>query len=139
MIRLTRRYGFSAAHRLHAPHLSEEANRQLYGKCNNPYGHGHNYVLEVTVRGEVDPKTGRVVDVGKLDAWVRERILEDFDHRDFNRDVPEFSELIPTTENIVRVIGRRLCHGWRERFGALQLHRIRVEETAKNFFELRQV
>ena len=90
MIRLTRRYRFSASHRLHPAALTEDANVELYGKCNNPYGHGHNYVLDVTVEGPIDESSGRVCDVAALDRLVTRYMLKDFDHGNMNEDVAEF-------------------------------------------------
>ena len=92
MIRLTRRYRFSASHRLHADGISEAENRALYGKCNNPHGHGHDYVLDVSLRGRVDGETGRVADVAALDRLVRERVLEAFDQRNLNAEVAAFAD-----------------------------------------------
>ena len=134
MIRLTRRYPFSASHRLHAASLSAEANAELYGKCNNPYGHGHNYVLEVTVAGDVQPRTGRVVDLGKLDQLVRSEVVAPFDHRNLNEDVRDFANVVPTTENLVSVIQTRLKNSWPPHFP--RLSRIRIFETRKNIFEV---
>src|SRR6185369_1276600 len=108
MTRVTRRYKFSASHRLHSAAMSEAENEELYGKCNNPFGHGHNYELEVTVRGPVDAKSGRVVNIGELDQYVAREVIEPFDHKDVNRDIPVFQDLVATTENISLVIERRL-------------------------------
>ncbi len=102
MIRLTRSYRFSAAHVLARPDWSAEMNEQVYGRCANPAGHGHNYVLEVTLRGDVDPALGRLVPVERLDRLVREKILDRLDHRFLNHDVPEFERQVPTAENIAR-------------------------------------
>ncbi len=135
-MRLTRVYRFSASHRLHAQSLSEEQNQALYGKCNNPYGHGHDYVLHVTVSGEPDPVTGRIVSPAHLDRYVQERILRVFDHRDMNTDVPDFDG-VPTTENLARDLARRLQGGWKENFGTAVLHRVFIQETPRNTFELR--
>jgi 6-pyruvoyltetrahydropterin/6-carboxytetrahydropterin synthase len=138
-MQLTRVYRFSASHRLHAAALSAEQNTALYGKCNNPYGHGHDYVLHISVVGEVDEGTGRVVDVGALDRYVRERVLGPFDHRDMNSDINDFLEIVPTTENLAIAVERRLRSGWDTRFGRTQLKRVFIQETAKNSFELRTV
>jgi 6-pyruvoyltetrahydropterin/6-carboxytetrahydropterin synthase len=140
MTRVTRRYKFAASHRLHSSELSESENRELYGKCNNPYGHGHDYVLEVSVAGPLDSISGQVVNVPALDRLVNEQILRDFDHRYFNADVPEFStDLVPTSENILRVIENRLSAGWRKTFQGdwPRLEGIRLQETKRNRFELR--
>jgi 6-pyruvoyltetrahydropterin/6-carboxytetrahydropterin synthase len=134
VIRLTRRYPFSASHRLHAASLSADANAELYGKCNNPYGHGHNYVLEVTVAGDVQPRTGRVVDLEKLDQLVRSEVVTPFDHRNLNEDVRDFANVVPTTENLVSVIQTRLKNSWPADFP--KLSRIRIFETRKNIFEV---
>jgi len=138
MTRLTRRYPFSASHRLQVDALSAEENRELFGKCNNPYGHGHNYVLEVSVAGEAEPGFGMLIDRADLDQLVRNSVLADIDHRDMNADVPEFQDLNPTTENLALVIGRRLCRAWRRQYpaSAVRLSRIRLEETGRNSFEL---
>ena len=98
-----RRYTISASHRLHADALSAEENRATYGKCNNPHGHGHNYVLEVLVGGEVDAETGMVVNLAALDAVVRVRVIERFDHVNLNLD-PLFVNRVPTTENLSRAV-----------------------------------
>ncbi len=91
-ISLTRRYKFAASHRLHSPAFSEEENTRLYGKCSNPYGHGHNYVLEVTIAGPVDPATGMVANLGELDPFVEREIVEAFDHKYLNEEISEFRE-----------------------------------------------
>jgi 6-pyruvoyltetrahydropterin/6-carboxytetrahydropterin synthase len=122
---------------LHCSHLNEAQNQELYGKCNNPYGHGHNYVLEVAVKGAIDPATGRVVNPTALDAYVTRQVLEKIDHRDLNRDVPEFADTVPTTENLSLDIARRLRLGWQDSFCGVELDRIRIEETKRNSFELR--
>ncbi|MGA9883761.1 MAG: 6-carboxytetrahydropterin synthase [Candidatus Acidiferrales bacterium] len=127
---LTRRYRFSASHRLHSRHFSEEQNRQLYGKCSNPHGHGHNYVVEVTLSGPVDPATGMIANLGELDPFVDREVIEAFDHKYLNEQIPEFREVVPTTENLCREIYRRL-----ESFPAARLKRVRIEETSNNSFE----
>lgn len=139
MIRLTRRYRFSASHRLHSEQLSETENRALYGKCNNAYGHGHDYMLEVSVRGPVEERTGRVVDLGALDALVRCEVVAAFDHRNLNAEVPEFAGVVPTTENLVVAVERRLRRKWGTTFPGEwpRLDRIRIEETRRNAFEAR--
>ena len=108
---LTRRYKFSAAHRLHSETLSEEENRRVYGKCNNPAGHGHNYCLEVTVTGPVDPETGMCSDVEELDRVVKESVIEKLDHKHLNFEVEEFDGRVPTGENIVQVVWEILSKG----------------------------
>jgi 6-pyruvoyltetrahydropterin/6-carboxytetrahydropterin synthase len=129
-ISLTRRYRFSASHRLHSRRFSEEQNRELYGKCSNPHGHGHNYVVEVTVGGPVDPATGMIANLGELDPFVEREVVEAFDHKYLNEEVPEFRDLVPTTENLCREIYRRL-----QSFPAARLERVRIEETSNNSFE----
>jgi 6-pyruvoyltetrahydropterin/6-carboxytetrahydropterin synthase len=129
-ISLTRRYRFSASHRLHSRRFGEERNRQLYGKCSNPHGHGHNYTVEVTVGGPVDPATGMVANLGDLDPFVGREVLEAFDHKYLNEEIPEFQDVVPTTENLCREIYRRL-----RPFPAARLERVRIEETSNNSFE----
>jgi 6-pyruvoyltetrahydropterin/6-carboxytetrahydropterin synthase len=129
-IHLTRRYRFAASHRLHSPQLGEEENNRVYGKCNNPYGHGHNYVVEVAVSGPVDPATGMIANLTDLDAFVEREVIEPFDHTYLNEDVSEFRELVPTTENICIEIFNRL-----REFPRAKLERVRVEETSLNSFE----
>lgn len=131
MIRLTRRYDFSAAHVLARPDWSDERNRSVYGKCANPAGHGHNYALEVTVRGKVDPASGRLVPLARLDALVRRRVLEPLDHRFLNREVAEFESVVPTAENIVRFVWRAL----KGELAPAVLDRVRLLETRNNFVE----
>jgi 6-pyruvoyltetrahydropterin/6-carboxytetrahydropterin synthase len=135
---LTRRYHFSSSHRLHAPALSNDENARIFGKCNNPYGHGHNYELEVTARGTVDPETGLLLDVRQLDRFVSEKVLSRFANRNINMDLPEFRQLVPTTENIAIVIGKTLDDGWGDEFGAAgaKLMGIHVQETDRNGFDL---
>src|SRR6202049_2935819 len=91
-IELGRRYHFSASHRLHTAHLSEEENCRVFGKCNNPYGHGHNYTLEVSISGDVDPATGMITNLADLDDFVSRQVLDAFDHKSLNEDVPAFRE-----------------------------------------------
>ena len=137
-MRLTRRYRFAAAHRLHAPALSEEENRHLYGKCNYPYGHGHNYEVDVTVRGPVDTRSGRVADLRTLDALVRREVVEAFDHRNLNTEIEAFRTLVPTSENLGREICRRLKHRWQQVFPGPYpcLEKVRIAETPRNIFEV---
>ena len=126
---LSRRYRLSASHRLHSEAYSAEANRAVYGKCNNPHGHGHNYAVEVTLGGPVDAGTGMVCDLGELDAFARRNLLERFDGMNLNT-LDEFRELVPTTENFTRVV-HRIFQGFR---GA-RVVRVRIEETGNNSFE----
>jgi 6-pyruvoyltetrahydropterin/6-carboxytetrahydropterin synthase len=127
---LGRRYRFAASHRLHNSDLSEEENWRLYGKCNNPYGHGHNYILEVLVSGKVDPATGMIANLADLDGFVEREVLEPFDHKSLNEDVAAFRGTVPTTENLCIEIFRRL-----RPFPNAKLERIRVQETSNNSFE----
>jgi 6-pyruvoyltetrahydropterin/6-carboxytetrahydropterin synthase len=135
---ITRRYRFSASHRLNSSELSDEKNREIFGKCNNPYGHGHNYELEVTVRGVVEPATGLIVSIQALDDYVQSRVLERFSNRYMNLDLIEFAQLVPTTENMASVIAGILSHQWEAAFGKRgpALARIQLQETARNGFEL---
>lgn len=125
-----RRYMLSASHRLHTKMLSAEENRATYGKCNNPYGHGHNYVVEVLVGGPVDPATGMAVDLVALDETVRTKVLERFDHMNLNLD-PLFAEQVPTTENLCSTVFELLKNA----LPAGKLEYVRVEETENNFFQ----
>lgn len=127
---LGRRYRLSASHRLASPALSDTENRAVYGKCANPHGHGHNYVVEVVVGGEVDPVTGMVCDLVDLDATVGREVLEPFDHQNLNTLEP-FVDRVPTTENLCIEIAGRLRRALRPELSL----RVRVEETANNFFE----
>jgi len=129
-IELGRRYRFSASHRLHSEKLSEEENRRVYGKCNNPHGHGHNYVVEVRVSGTVDPATGMIANLVDLDGFVEREVIEPFDHKLLNEEVAAFRENVPTTENVCKEIYQRLKH-----FPKAKLERVRVEETSNNTFE----
>ncbi len=131
-MRLTRRYRFSASHRLHTPALSEEENYLLYGKCNNPYGHGHNYVLDITVEGPVD-RHGQVAPRAPLDELVQERVLARLDHRNLNEDVPELAGSVPTTENLASIVHRMLVEHWNLK---PRLARLRISETDRNTFEM---
>lgn len=129
-IELGRRYRFAASHRLHTSRLSEDENYRVFGKCNNPHGHGHNYVLEVSFSGGIDPATGMIVNLSDLDAFVQRQVLDEFDHRSLNDDVAAFRGKVPTTENLCMEIFRRL-----KTFHHAKLERIRIEETGKNSFE----
>jgi 6-pyruvoyltetrahydropterin/6-carboxytetrahydropterin synthase len=137
VLRLVRRYHFSAAHRLHSPLLTDEVNRDTYGKCNNPFGHGHNYVLEVAVRGNLHPVTGQLLPHAQFDGFVRETVLRDFATRNLNVEVPEFLTLVPTTENVAAVIARRLALAWPLHFPGLdaRFEKVRIWETRNNIFE----
>ena len=132
---VTRVYRFAASHRLHAASLSCEQNADLYGKCNNPYGHGHDYVLHVSVKGEPDPETGRVVDIGVLDRYVQDRLLRLYDHAHLNEDVPGFKG-VPTTENLAADCMDRLLTAWP--FPRAMVDRVFIRETERNTIELRR-
>jgi 6-pyruvoyltetrahydropterin/6-carboxytetrahydropterin synthase len=127
---LSRRYLLSASHRLYSEAYSEEKNRAVYGKCSNPHGHGHNYVVEVTVGGRVDPVTGMVCNLADLDSCVQKNVIDRFDHTNLNFD-ERFSDEVPTTENLCIAIHNLLA----EHFVHADLERVRVEETRNNFFE----
>ena len=129
-IELGRRYRFAASHRLHTDRLSEEENARVFGKCANPYGHGHNYVLEVSVSGNVDPATGMIANLAELDRFVEREVIEEFDHHSLNEDVAAFRDVVPTTENLCIEIFERL-----KSFPNAKLERVRVQETANNSFE----
>jgi 6-pyruvoyltetrahydropterin/6-carboxytetrahydropterin synthase len=137
MVCLTRSVEFAAAHRLHTGELSAAENRKIYGKCNNPHGHGHNYVAEVTVTGRPDRRTGCVIDVGLFEALLKAEIEDRFDHKHLNLDTPYFRTRVPTAENIAQVIWRLLSgkvprcrHG-----GRVRLYRVRLIETARSWFD----
>jgi 6-pyruvoyltetrahydropterin/6-carboxytetrahydropterin synthase len=125
-----RRYALSASHRLHSDALSEEENRTTYGKCNNPHGHGHNYVVEVLAGGDVDAATGMVINMAGLDEVVRTQVVDRFDHTNLNLD-PLFTTQVPTTENLCRLIFKLLVAA----IEPAKLVQVRVEETENNFFE----
>ncbi len=130
IVRFARRYSFCASHRLHVDHLSAEANRAAFGKCNNPHGHGHNYVAQVTVAGPVDPETGMVLNMATLDSVVGRTILDRFDHQNLNHD-PLFAAQTSTTENLCREIYHLLAAA----LAPVTLRSVRIEETENNFFE----
>lgn len=125
MIYLTRRADFSASHYYHNPEFSAEENQRVFGKCANLNGHGHNYTLEVTVKGHVDAKTGFVVDLKDLKTLIEREVTDAMDHRHLNKEVPEFQSLIPTTENLAIVIWKRL----EPKLKMAKLHRVRVYEA----------
>jgi 6-pyruvoyltetrahydropterin/6-carboxytetrahydropterin synthase len=134
VLRLTHTYRFSASHRLHAQQLTDVENEKLYGRCNNPYGHGHNYVLAVTVEGEVDAATGLVADPAALDQLVQTQVVSVYDHKYLNADVPDFDGVCATTENLAYSIRDRLVAAWPASMPALA--HIRVQETKRNAIEL---
>jgi 6-pyruvoyltetrahydropterin/6-carboxytetrahydropterin synthase len=123
---------------LHAAGLSEDENRRLYGKCNNPYGHGHNYVVEVSVRGPLEGATGRAVDPAALDELVRREVVGPFDHKYLNEEVAAFASVVPTSENLGIEICRRLKQNWKQVFPGEwpKLEKVRIDETARNIFEV---
>src|SRR5438445_9582853 len=130
MVYLTRKAEFAASHYYHNPEISPEENRRIFGKCNNPNGHGHNYVLEVTVSGEVDESTGMICNLVDLDECVRREIVTRFDLENLNMR-PEFAEPVPTTENLCTVIYDIL----KREFDKAHLDKVRLEETMMNSFE----
>ncbi len=129
---LTRRYRFSASHRLDVAAFTPEENKRLFGKCNNPYGHGHNYVLDISVEGAPD-SSGQIVRRDAIDSLVERRILQRIDHRNLNTDVEELAARVPTTENLAFAIREMLERDWP--FEA-RLAKVRVAETDRNMFEL---
>ncbi len=131
MVYLTRKCEFSAAHYYHNPAFSPEENQRVFGKCNNPNGHGHNYTLEVTVKGEVDARSGFVVDLKELKEVLEREVLNALDHRFLNKEVPEFRDRVPTTENLAIAIWQRL----QPKLNVAQLHRVRVYETQDLFVD----
>ena len=131
MVYLTRKAEFSASHLYHNPELSPEENKRIFGKCNNPHGHGHNYTLEVTVKGQVDQQSGFVVDLKELKEIMHREVIEAVDHRFLNKEVAEFKDRIPTTENLAITIW-----GWlKPKLNVAALHRIRVYETPDLFVD----
>ena len=142
-VTVTRRYRFSASHRLHTPLLDETRNFEVYGKCNNPYGHGHNYLLEVAISGAPGEVSGRLLPLGDLDRFVDRVILKAVDYRDLNTQVEEFATpeltLVPTTENLAAVVAARLAKEWPAAFpsSTARLEMVRIHETERNIFEVR--
>lgn len=130
LMTLNRVYEFAASHRLHSPFLSDEKNLELFGKCNNPNGHGHNYVLEVAIAGEPDPTTGMLADLGALDEAVKREVVDRYDHKNLNEDIPEFQGRPTSSEIVAQEIFARL------KAVLPDLHRIRLHETARNIFEV---
>jgi 6-pyruvoyltetrahydropterin/6-carboxytetrahydropterin synthase len=131
MVYLTRRVEFSASHFYHNPEFSPEENRRIFGKCNNLHGHGHNYILEVTVKGQIDSRTGFVMDLKQLKDIMNREVVEALDHRHLNKEVPEFARQIPTSENIAIAIWNRL----KPNLTVAVLHRVRLYETADLFVD----
>jgi 6-pyruvoyltetrahydropterin/6-carboxytetrahydropterin synthase len=130
-VTVTRRLKFNAAHRVHNPALSDEQNQALFGKCNNPNGHGHNYTLDVSVEGDIDPTTGYVVDLSQLKRIVEREVVDLVDHRNLNLDVPFMRDIIPTTENIIVAFWRRLAPA----VVPARLTRLVLWETDNNYVE----
>lgn len=131
MVYLTRKCEFSASHYYNNPEFTPEENQRIFGKCNNPHGHGHNYTLELTVKGEVDAKTGFVMDLKDLKEILNREVLDVMDHRFLNKEVPEFADAIPTTENIAISIWKRL----EKKLRVARIHRVRVYETPDLFVD----
>ena len=131
MIYVTRRAEFSASHYYHNPELGPEENRRIFGKLNNPHGHGHNYALEVTVAGELDARTGMVMDLKDLKKVIETEVMDAMDHRFLNEEVPAFRTVIPTTENIAIEVWRRLAG----KIVAGRLYRVRLYETPELFVD----
>ncbi len=129
---LSRRYHFAASHRLHSDVLDRARNAEIYGKCNNPHGHGHNYTVEITVAGEIDAATGMVTNMSDLDRFAHERLLARFDHQNLNL-LDVFRAVVPTTENLAQEVWRSFAE-----YPHAQLVRVRVEETDRNSFEITQ-
>ncbi|MFW5707158.1 MAG: 6-pyruvoyl trahydropterin synthase family protein [Bacteroidota bacterium] len=133
MIYITRRETFNAAHRLFKPEWDDEKNLQVFGKCSNPNWHGHNYVLFVTLKGEVDPETGFLINLKKLSQIIRSRVTEKLDHRNMNLEVDFMKGIIPSTENLAIAIWKQLEQPVSD-LGA-QLHCVKISETENNFAE----
>ncbi|HUR37256.1 MAG TPA: 6-carboxytetrahydropterin synthase [Terriglobales bacterium] len=128
---LTRRYEFPASHRLHTDELTAAENEDLYGKCNNPYGHGHNYGLYITLSGQVDPATGMVCNLADIDSFVKKEVLSVYDHANLN-ELDAFREVVPTTENLCAEIEGILRRG----FSLAKVERVKIQETRKNSFAI---
>ncbi len=131
MIYVTRREVFSASHKLHNDNISEEENKNLFGKCNNAYGHGHNYILEVVVAGEINPKTGYVIDLKKLKQIIIENVISKVDHKHFNYDVDFMKGINPTSENIAVGIWNQLV----DKISSGKLYSVKLYETENNYIE----
>jgi 6-pyruvoyltetrahydropterin/6-carboxytetrahydropterin synthase len=129
-VELGRRYRFSASHRLHTPKLSDQENRRVFGKCNNPFGHGHNYLLEIRLSGDIDDSTGMIANLADLDTFVEREVIEALDCKSLNEDVAAFRDVVPTTENLCIEIFKRL-----KKFPGARLDRVRIQETSNNSFE----
>jgi len=129
LVYLTRRETFSACHRLHSKALSDEANREVFGKCNNPNGHGHNYSVEVTVKGQTNPHTGMVINITDLKKLIESEVMQNLDHKNIDLDVPWFANRVSTAENIAVFIWQRLASGLPN---SARLHQVKLWETEKN-------
>jgi len=139
VIYVTRKAHFNAAHRLHNPQKSDEWNRTVFGKCNHPNWHGHNYLIEVIVAGDPDPETGYVIDLSTLRRIIEEEIIEVCDHRNLNTDVSFLSGVIPTTENLAKIFFQRLKGPVQaEASGGSRLYSVRLHETERNMAEYRE-
>ena len=137
MVYVSRKYQFSASHRLHSHALSEAENYETYGKCNNPHGHGHNYEVELTIAGPVDSLTGRAVDLTALDSLAERAILGPFRYRNLNHEIPAFRNAVPTTENLGLELDRRLRAAWPAFFPhGPKLEKVRIWETGRNICEI---
>ena len=138
MVQITKRYFFSASHRLHTAQLSAEENSRVFGKCNHPWGHGHNYALDVSIEGAVNKQSGMIVSREVLDSLVKKAVTSRLDHANLNNDVPELFGTVPTTENLSLLIREWLRKSWPDSFGnqPVRLARVRVEETDRNSFEV---
>lgn len=137
MMQLTQRCRFSASHRLFVREWSDERNARIFGKCANPFGHGHDYEVEVTLQGHPDPETGLLVHRHALQSFLDREIVRTFDRRNLNCDIAEFRTLVPTTENLAVVLERRLRDAWHgAQLDGTRLVKIRVRETERNIFEL---
>ena len=130
-MKVCRRVNFNAAHRLYRPDWSDEKNNEVYGKCNNPNFHGHNYVMEIWVEGKVDSETGYVIDLKILKQIVNDHIVNEFDHKNLNLDCKEFESLIPTAENIIAVSWKKL----RKALDPKYKLKLKLWETENNIFE----
>ncbi len=131
MLYITRREVFSSAHRLHNPKLTDEVNQNLFGKCNNPNGHGHNYTLEVVVAGEIDSRTGYVVDLKELKTIIIDNVIKKVDHKHLNHDVDFLEGINPTTENFAIKIWDQLV----DKLPAGKLYSVKLYETENNYIE----
>ena len=138
MTRLTKRYCFSASHRLFTQQFSEERNLEIFGKCANPHGHGHNYYLEVSLSGDPDSRSSMNLSRKDFDQWVHHSVIERVDHTHLNTDIEAFSQLVPTAENILATIEQWLRDDWEKQFPGrtLNLDALRLEETPRNSFQI---